>query len=328
MKYIKKHFKFLLCIVLILLAFNLYFIFLLTNIKLQLLLYLDLLLVVCIGLFLGIDLFCFHKKEREKEACLQSHDYIFYQFEDLEEKEIIEHDFQIFQDRINEQIAINQDQQDFITKWCHEIKIPLATAFLVSEKITEADAKEQLKEQLEKIKQYLNAVLVSCKVSGTFDDLQVKKIKLGECVNTSIRNNRYFLIKHQVELQLEVMDESVYSDSQWMVYIIDQLLANAMKYRKEKPKIHIWSEETPKEVKLYIKDDGEGIKAQDLPRIFERGYVGSNHHNGKYKSTGMGLYMVNLMIQKLGHEITVSSEEQKYTCFCISFRNIENYFNL
>ena len=69
-------------------------------------------------------------------------------------------------------------------------------------------------------------------------------------------------------------------------------------------------------VGLYIKDFGEGIKDYDLPRIFDRGYVGSNHHNGKYKSTGMGLYMVMLMIKKLGHQISVESTYQENTCFC------------
>ncbi len=328
MKYLKKYEKFLICILTIFVAFNLYFIFLLTNIRLQFLIYLDSLLGVCISMFLGIDAYFFYKKEKEKKEYLKTGDYIFQQFEEFENKEIIEHDFQIFQERLNEQIDINQDQQDFITKWCHEIKIPLATACLINEKIQQMDVKDQLKEQLEKIKQYLNAALVSCKVQGTFDDLQVKKTKLEECVKSSIKNNRYFLMNHQVELQIDLHGEYVYSDPQWLIYIIDQIIANAIKYAKEVPYIHIWSCQTENEVKLNIQDYGEGIKDFDLPRIFERGYVGSNHHNGKYKSTGMGLYMVRLMIQKLGHEITVTSKENEGTCICISFRNIENYFNL
>lgn len=328
MKYLKKHYKFILCLILTSMSFNLYFIFLLTNINLQLLIYLDILLCVCIGLFIGIDVYTFYRKEKEKEEYLEINDYIFNRFEEFENKDIIEHDFQIFQDRLNEQISINQDQQDFITKWCHEIKIPLATACLINEKIEEPHLKEQLKEQLEKIKQYLNSALVSCKVQGTFDDLQVKKIKLDECVNTSIKNNRYFLINNHVELQIDLHDEYVYSDSQWLIYIIDQILANAIKYTRENPRIHIWSNTTENEVKLNIKDYGEGVKDYDLPRIFERGYVGSNHHNGKYKSTGMGLYMVKLMIKKLGHDITVTSNDQEYTCFCLTFKNIENHFNL
>lgn len=328
MKYLKKYHKFLICLIIIFGAFNLYFIFLLTNIRLQYLIYIDILLGVCIGVFVGIDAYFFYKKEKEKREYLKTKEYIFQQFEELENKDIIEHDFQIFQERLNEQISINQDQQDFITKWCHEVKIPLATACLINEKIQQMDVKDQLKEQLEKIKQYLNAALVSCKVQGTFDDFQVKKIKLEDCVKTSIRNNRYFLIKHQAEVQVDLHEEYVYSDSQWLVYIIDQIVANAIKYAKESPRIHIWSVQIENEVQLKVKDYGEGIKDYDLPRIFERGYVGSNHHNGKYKSTGMGLYMVSLMIQKLGHEITVTSKENEETCFCISFKNIENYFNL
>ena len=135
-------------------------------------------------------------------------------------------------------------------------------------------------------------------------------------------------MNENVNLKIDLHNEYVYSDKTWLVYIIDQLLGNAIKYARENAKIHIYSEQNERSVQLYIKDEGEGIKDYDLPRIFDRGYVGSNHHNGKYKSTGMGLYMVNLMIKKLGHQISVDSEYQQYTCFCITFQNIEKHFNL
>lgn len=328
MRYIKKYFKFFLCLILIFLAFHLYFIFLLSNIDIEFLIYLDILLIVCLALFLFLDASAFYRREREIDTYLNMNDFIAPEIDDLEDKKIIEHDFQIFEQKLNDQISANQDLQDFITKWCHEVKIPLSAAMLMDEKIEDTVLKMQLKEQLEKIKQYLNSALVSCKVQGTFDDIQVHKIKLAECVNTSIKNNRYFLMNEKTDLQLDLHDEFVYSDQTWLVYIIDQLLANAVKYAKESVKIQIFSRQKDNAAELYIKDYGEGIKDYDLPRIFERGYVGSNHHNGKYKSTGMGLYMVKLMTEKLGHTITVESVYQEYTCFCIKFQNIAPYFNL
>ena len=328
MKYIRKNFKYLFCLVLIFVSFNLYFIFLLPEVDNQYLLYLDLLLSVCLGIFSFVDGMKFYRREKEIEEYLKLDDFIYTELDDLEHKDIMEHDFQVFQVKLNEQVAINQDLQDFFAKWCHEVKIPLSAAMLMNEKIENSLLKLQLKEQLEKMNLYLNLALVSCKVQGAFDDLQIQKLKLKEWVNASIRNNRFFLMNENVNLKIDLHNEYVYSDKTWLVYIIDQLLGNAIKYARENAKIHIHSEQNERSVQLYIKDEGEGIKDYDLPRIFDRGYVGSNHHNGKYKSTGMGLYMVNLMIKKLGHQISVDSQYQQYTCFCITFQNIEKHFNL
>lgn len=74
--------------------------------------------------------------------------------------------------------------------------------------------------------------------------------------------------------------------------------------------------------KLFLEDNGEGIKDCDIRRIFDKGYTGSSHHNGKYKSTGMGLYMTAKIIEKLGHKILVESEWGNYTRFIIEVCSI------
>lgn len=328
MKYVKRNWKYIGCLVFVFLSFNFYYVFLIPQADLSYLAYLDVLIGVGLLTFWLIDSMTFYRKEKEKAFYLESDDYVSDKLEDLEEAEIFEHDFRIFQQKLDEQISVNQDLQDFITKWCHEVKIPLSAAMLINERIEDSNLKLQLREQLERIKQSLNAALVSCKAQANLYDIQVSKVKLEDCVNTSVRNNRYFLINNKVDMCIELHDEYIYSDKEWLVYIVDQLLSNAMKYAKENPKIHIWSQEEGDCVRLFIKDFGEGIKDYDLPRIFERGYVGNNHHNGKYRSTGMGLYMVMLMIKKLGHSISVESVYQEYTCFCITFKNIEKYFHL
>ena len=205
MKYIRKNFKYLFCLVLIFVSFNLYFIFLLPEVDNQYLLYLDLLLSVCLGIFSFVDGMKFYRREKEIEEYLKLDDFIYTELDDLEHKDIMEHDFQVFQVKLNEQVAINQDLQDFFAKWCHEVKIPLSAAMLMNEKIENSLLKLQLKEQLEKMNLYLNLALVSCKVQGAFDDLQIQKLKLKEWVNASIRNNRFFLMNENVNLKIDLI---------------------------------------------------------------------------------------------------------------------------
>lgn len=68
---------------------------------------------------------------------------------------------------------------------------------------------------------------------------------------------------------------------------------------------------------LYVEDHGQGIRDQDMGRIFEKGFTGSNYHNGRYKSTGMGLYLASKIAGRLGHEIRVESEYGSYARFCV-----------
>ena len=247
MKYIRKNFKYLFCLVLIFVSFNLYFIFLLPEVDNQYLLYLDLLLSVCLGIFSFVDGMKFYRREKEIEEYLKLDDFIYTELDDLEHKDIMEHDFQVFQVKLNEQVAINQDLQDFFAKWCHEVKIPLSAAMLMNEKIENSLLKLQLKEQLEKMNLYLNLALVSCKVQGAFDDLQIQKLKLKEWVNASIRNNRFFLMNENVNLKIDLHNEYVYSDKTWLdevtQAISDTLIATQEMYcvRDEYGSICLWN---------------------------------------------------------------------------------------
>lgn len=102
----------------------------------------------------------------------------------------------------------------------------------------------------------------------------------------------------------------------------------AIKYSKKDPYLKIWTKKDKNETSLFIEDNGEGIKKEDLPRIFERGYTGSNHRNNQYKSTGFGLYMVDLILKRLGHDCYVESSFSKYTRFIIVFKDNRDFFNL
>lgn len=322
------------------LCYNLYFLFLLPETNTAYLIYLDILLGVC-GLIYGLAVGLKQKHRREKKAKYLPYQTIIYQdFPEMKDYDIAEHDAQVLQNQLKEQFDLNQDLQDYIAKWCHEVKLPLAAGLLMAERMEDGKLRGQMQEQLERINQQLKSALLGCKVQSSLFDIQIKSISLLDCVRASIGNSQFFLIKNHFELDIEVEDVPVYTDKNWLVYVLDQLISNAIKYAAEdRPLLKLWSEQKelpPREfsvlggssgrrsfgdirMQLFIEDNGEGISDSDIRRIFEKGYTGSNHHNGKYKSTGMGLYMVAKIMEKLGHRIFVESEEGKYTRFGIEF---------
>lgn len=328
MKYIDHNKREFILGLILFLSFNLYFIFLVPNTSINYLLYLDFLIGTIYGIFIGIDSYRAIKREQKKQELLKSDELICWEFSDLKEPELIEHDIHVLQGQLHDQIVLNDNLQDYITKWCHEVKLPLSASLLMLEKIENPAVKKPMKEQLEKINQQLNSALVGCKVQSNIYDLQVKPNNLSECVKTSIKNNQFFLIQNHFNLDIDVTESQVYTDKEWIVFVIDQLISNAIKYAKEPPVLKIWSEVKGNSIFLYIEDHGEGISKEDIRRIYEKGYTGINRHNGKYKSTGMGLYMTHLIIEKLGHQIEVESIEGEYTRFKITFQDNRDYFNL
>ena len=328
MNYWKKNGKYYLLCVFLFLAFNLYFIFLMHDRNVGYLFYLDFLTAAAALIFMGIDVYGYRKREREKKQLLQCGSMIYREIPEFENKDIAEHDVRILEAQLQERFEENCDLQDYVAKWCHEVKIPLAASLLMDEKIKDMELKKSMREQLERINQQLNAMLLGCKLQSSIFDLQVKAVFLPECVKASIHNNQFFLIRKGFELEVRVEDIHVYTDPAWLVYVLDQLLTNAVKYVKEHPVIRIWTEKKENRTKLFVEDHGEGIQDKDIRRIFEKGFTGSNYHNGRYKSTGMGLYMVAKIIERLGHEIYVESNYGAYTRFCITFRDNSSYFNL
>lgn len=325
LKYMKKRGSCYLPCILSGISFNLYFIFLMKDSNVAYLLYLDFLLGVVLLFFGAVDFCKFRKMQVQREGLMQQGEIICRLLAEFENQDIAEHDVQILEGKLQKQFDESCELQDYVAKWCHELKIPLASELLLVEKIWDVSLKKTMREQLEKMNQQLNAMLLGCKLQSPLFDLQIRQVSLRECVTTSVKNNQFFLIQKGFELDIRVGQLTVYTDPSWLVYILDQLLNNAVKYTMESPKLNIWSETKERTVLLFVEDHGEGIRSSDIRRIFEKGYTGSNYHNGKYKSTGMGLYMVSKIIARLGHEISVESEYGSYTRFCIIF-HLNEYF--
>ena len=328
MWYLKKNRKMFLLLLAVILAYNLYFGLLFADVDRENLFYLDMLIGIALMSFVVVDYRQQAQKRRQVKELLEVEDVIYSELSEFENREIVIHDVEILKGQLDEQFEMNCNLQDYITKWCHEVKLPLAALLLMNEKIEDSVQKKAMKEQLERIRQLLNGALIGSRVQSTMYDLQIGKTSLSQCVRASVKNNQFFLIQNRFEMEVSVPELTVYTDKEWLIYVLDQIIGNAIKYTSECPRLSIWGESEEDVTRLYIEDNGEGIKDSDLKNVFEKGFTGSNHHNGKYKSTGMGLYLAHLIMKKLGHTITVESEFGCFTRVILEFRDNRDYFQL
>ena len=124
--------------------------------------------------------------------------------------------------------------------------------------------------------------------------------------NGHLRNrhtrNRYRIIQKKLRLVYEPLHLVVLTDEKWLLFVIEQVLSNALKYTPE-GSVTIFAEAPGT---LCIRDTGIGIEAADLPRIFETGFTGCNGRLDK-RATGIGLGLSRRILERLGHRIAVES---------------------
>ena len=146
------------------------------------------------------------------------------------------------------------------------------------------------------------------------------KILQEEMVNNMLIKNKDALLENKINIALHDLQYTVNTDNKWLVFILSQIVQNSIKYSKgENRNIEIFGEENKEKVSLHIKDNGIGIKSGELPRVFDKGFTGTNGRiNGK-KSTGIGLYLSKKLCDKLGLSIEITSSENVGTELIITF---------
>ena len=221
-----------------------------------------------------------------------------------------------------------RDIEEYISKWVHEIKLPITALNIILDDIDDYDIASSVKNETEKINFLVNSVIYGSRATVASEDIFIKEENLEDIVKKSIKNNSFFLIKNKIEIITNNLNYNIYSDGKWIIYVVDQLINNAIKYSKEDGKIEFYAEENNEYIKLCIKDNGIGIEKEDIDRIFNKGFTGSNGRNKVYKSTGMGLYFTKKVLNKLEHDISVESVKGEYTLFNIYFYKISDYLNV
>ena len=205
-----------------------------------------------------------------------------------------------------------RDIEEYYTLWVHQIKTPIAAMSLL---LQEEDTPEnsELSMELFHIEQYVEMVLQYLRLESPDQDLAIRSVEVDSCVRQAVRKYARSFIRKKIALDFQETGMEVVTDEKWLVFVLEQLLSNALKYTK-KGTIRIYG----KDGFLFIEDTGIGIAAEDLPRIFEKGYTGYNGRLDK-KSTGIGLYLCQKVLKKLGHGIAITSVPGKGTKAALRF---------
>lgn len=238
----------------------------------------------------------------EWEALAKGHDPIesVYQAKLLELADLYYRDMQANRE-------VQQEQLDYFTLWLHQIKTPIAAMSLLNQGMTDAQQKRQFQQELIRVEDYTHMALSYLKLSEHSQELDLGVVDVDLVVKKVIKKYAVLFIYNQVQLDYQPLNLKVVSDGKWLEVLIELIISNSLKYAPQ-GKIRIYKEGQT----LVFWDNGMGISSQDLPKIFEKGYSGTNGRLTE-KSTGLGLFLSKRICQRLGHSITVESELGDYT---------------
>ena len=216
-------------------------------------------------------------------------------------------------ENVNKYKYMTEDYKEYIELWIHEIKIPIATSKMVIENNKNAITKS-IDEELDKVENYIEQALFYARSNTVEKDYYIRKVVLKEIVNESIKKNKSSLIQEKISIDIHDLEIEVNTDNKWIVFILNQIIQNSIKYRKkENSVIEIYANQGKENVILYIKDNGIGIKQGEITRVFEKGFTGTNGRLSNKKSTGIGLYLCKKLCNKLGIGIELNSVQNEGT---------------
>lgn len=218
------------------------------------------------------------------------------------------------------------EELDFITKWVHDIKVPISALYLLIENMDTDDA-DQLEMQTSYIEQHTQKVLYHIKSKSFHDDYRIEDVSTHEMISTALKQYATFFAYKKISLNMKFDDYKVLTDEKWSGYIISQLLSNAVKHTSEFGEISIKTYLKHNKIVISVKNTGEGIKAIHLNQIFKKGYTSTVQRGGS-PSTGYGLYLAKKLADRMGHDLYAVSKVREYAEFCLAFSKTEEDINI
>lgn len=287
------------------------------DVKLEAILYASMLCLTAGLLFEGVHLVFYLRRHTEQQKRLQGLP-VFYS-ELLPPRTLAEQDLQEMVQKLGEQYtAVTTDWQrqqkeslDYYSAWVHQIKTPISSMKMI---LQQEDTEENhlLSSELFRIEQYTEMALQYLRLDSKTNDFVFQQYDLDSIIRQAIRKYAPQFILRKIRLIYEPVSMTILTDEKWMLFLLEQLLSNAIKYT---PHGSVTISVTPEKV-LQVADTGIGIAPEDLPRIFEKGFTGYNGRADK-KSTGLGLYLCQQAAKKISVSLSVTSEVGKGSVFSV-----------
>lgn len=214
---------------------------------------------------------------------------------------------------------LQENYKEYIELWIHEIKLPIATSKMIIEN-NKSGITRKIDEEIDKIDNYIEQALFYARSNTVEKDYSIKKIPLIDLVAPVIQKNKNILIPRKIKIDIHDLENEVYTDSKWCIFILNQIIQNSIKYLdKEEKVIEFYSKENEDNIVLSIKDNGIGINSAEVSKVFEKGFTGTNGRINDKKSTGIGLYLCKKLCTKLGIGLALTSEFGESTTVNIIF---------
>ena len=236
---------------------------------------------------------------------------------------------------MNDQIADAQrrigEYRDYVEVWVHEVKMPITVLNLLMDKLDDSieiqpqekqeeaiEVRKRINQELKRIDMLAEQALYYARSTFVANDFMAESTHLGEIVSDALKENSMTLIHAKAVVSMNHLEYEVFADRKWIVFILSQIIANAVKYKKEVLSLSFSGMSEKENVRLEIRDNGIGISESDMGRIFDKGFVGENGRNGA-KSTGIGLYLCRKLCEKMNLKIEAQSKKGEGTIITIVF---------
>ncbi len=220
--------------------------------------------------------------------------------------------------------------KEYVEMWIHEIKLPIASLTLMLHNNMDKCDKEfadRMNTQVRRINNYIEQILYYVRSENAEKDYIINDARLSKIISNVALKNKDDLLENDITFEVSDADRIVLTDAKWMEFMLNQIVNNSIKYKdkaKTESYIKMSAAEDKKCVVLEILDNGIGINASDLPRVFDKSFTGENGREFS-KATGMGLYIVKKLCDKLGHAISIESVKGEYTRVKITFYKNDFY---
>ncbi len=215
----------------------------------------------------------------------------------------------------------SSEDLEFVTRWTHDIKVPISALRLILESY-ESDLPQEFYQKMDteisKIQQGTQTILYNIKSNTFYHDYRISRVRTKKLIADVLKEYSNFFSYKKINISITGEDHLVLTDEKWSAYIISQIISNAVKYTPDHGDITICTCNDDRKTTISIRNSGMGITQRDIGQVFAEGYTSSFDRSGM-KATGYGMYLAKKLSDKLGHELLVESEPGQYAQFDISF---------